>query len=192
MLALFMFWMQGTPYIYQGEEIGMTNAYYQSMTQYRDVDALNKYEVFKQNYDEETIIAYFGKRSRDNARMPIPWDNSRFGGFSIVQPWLAPSQKYTNITVENALKDPNSVYYFYRDLLRLRKEYEVLIYGDYQQLLKEHLQVYAYRRTLNEQQVIVICNYSKDEVEIDLEFIQGTLLISNYEDDLKKILRIAK
>lgn len=189
MLALFMFWMQGTPYIYQGEEIGMTNAYYQSMTQYRDVDALNKYEVFKQNYDEETIIAYFGKRSRDNARMPIPWDNSRFGGFSIVQPWLAPSQKYTNITVENALKDPNSVYYFYRDLLRLRKEYEVLIYGDYQQLLKEHLQVYAYRRTLNEQQVIVICNYSKDEVEIDLEFIQGTLLISNYEDDLKQILR---
>ena len=189
MLATAQYFLQGTPYIYQGEEIGMTNAYYQSMTQYRDVDALNKYEVFKQNYDEETIIAYFGKRSRDNARMPIPWDNSRFGGFSIVQPWLAPSQKYTNITVENALKDPNSVYYFYRDLLRLRKEYEVLIYGDYQQLLKEHLQVYAYRRTLNEQQVIVICNYSKDEVEIDLEFIQGTLLISNYEDDLKQILR---
>lgn len=189
MLATLIHCLRGTPYIYQGEEIGMTNAYYQSMTQYRDVDALNKYEVFKQNYDEETIIAYFGKRSRDNARMPIPWDNSRFGGFSIVQPWLAPSQKYTNITVENALKDPNSVYYFYRDLLRLRKEYEVLIYGDYQQLLKEHLQVYAYRRTLNEQQVIVICNYSKDEVEIDLEFIQGTLLISNYEDDLKQILR---
>ena len=188
MLALFMFWMQGTPYIYQGEEIGMTNAYYTSMEQYRDVDALNKYQVFKEQYDKETIIKYFGKRSRDNARAPMQWDSTKNAGFSNVQPWIDVCSNYQTINVENALQDKNSIYYFYQRVLTLRKQYPTIIYGSYQQLLKEHPSIYCYQRKYQGQTILVICNYDKEEVNVELE-IKGTLLISNYEDDLENTLR---
>lgn len=190
MLALFMFWMQGTPYIYQGEEIGMTNAYYTSMDQYRDVDALNKYEVFKKEYDEQTIINYFGKRSRDNARAPMQWNNCQYAGFSKVTPWIDVCSNYQEINVESALQDKNSIYYFYQKVLKLRKQYETIIYGDYHQILADHPKVYGYTRSYQGQTIMVICNYTKDEVQLDtMVSKQDQLLISNYNDDLQDTLR---
>ena len=188
MLALFMFWMQGTPYIYQGEEIGMTNAYYTSMDQYRDIDTLNKYQVFKEQYDKDTIIKYFGKRSRDNARAPMQWNSDVNAGFSESKPWIDVCSNYQTINVEKALQDNNSIYYFYQKILTLRKQYPTIIYGSYQQLLQDHPSIYCYQREYQGQAIIVICNYDKEQVVIDLE-IKGTLLISNYEDDLQNTLR---
>lgn len=190
MLALFMFWMQGTPYIYQGEEIGMTNAYYTSMSQYRDVDALNKYEVFKKEYDEQTIIDYFGKRSRDNARAPMQWNSQKNAGFTNVKPWIDVCENYQEINVEKEIADINSIYHFYRQVLALRKQYQTIIYGTYQQVLETHPQVYAYIRKLDEQEILVVCNYSKEQIEL-VDFIKDNnqLLISNYSDDLKNTLR---
>lgn len=189
MLALFMFWMQGTPYIYQGEEIGMTNAYYTSMDQYRDVDALNKYQTFKEEYDEQTIIQYFGKRSRDNARAPMQWNGSSYAGFSTTKPWIDVCSNYQEINVEKAMQDKNSIYYFYQKILKLRKQYPTIIYGDYQQLEKEHPSIYSYRRSYQGQTIVVICNYDKEQQVLNDSLIQGKLILSNYEDDLGTTMR---
>lgn len=190
MLGLLMFFMEGTPYIYQGEEIGMTNPYFEFIEEYDDIETKNLYQKYMQTYDQETILKYFGKRSRDNARTPMQWDDGHNAGFTTGKPWLGIAKNYKEINVENALKYKNSVFYFYQKVLKLRKQYEVLIYGDYELLLEDDSNLFVYRRFDESHEILVICNYYKEDVILPIEISKNAkLLISNYDDDKKQNLR---
>lgn len=189
MLAVLLYLMEGTPYIYQGEEIGMTNPYYPSIELYDDIETINLYKQYKDIYSTEHLIQYFGKRSRDNARTPIPWNDTMHGGFTSGIPWLTMGNNIHEINVEKALANKDSVYYFYQALFKLRKQYEVLIDGAYEVLLEDDPNIFAYRRYDKQDEIIVICNYHKDDIDISLIPDGYQLLISNYKDDLGKTLR---
>ncbi|GAB6992326.1 oligo-1,6-glucosidase [Paenibacillus pini] len=187
MLATFLHMLEGTPYIYQGEEIGMTNIAFQSIDDYRDVETLNFYEQSMQRgIPEEKIMQALWHKSRDNARTPMQWSNTEEAGFTTMggEPWIRVNSNYPLINVEAAVKDPNSIYHYYRKLIALRKQHEVIVYGLYELLLPLDEEIYAYTRTLEDQQLLVILNFFGKEAEFKLpEGIQVDtkgLLISNY------------
>lgn len=187
MLATLLLMMQGTPYIYQGQEIGMKNAYFQSMSQYRDVETINKYNQWKNRFDEETLIHYFGKRSRDNTRTPMQWTSEKYGGFSDVKPWIDLPQGHEEISVEKQLYDKNSILQYYKKLIRMRKEYkDVIVYGTYKLLLEEDRHLFCYERENHDQKLLIVCNYTKEEVKLPTELLENTevLLLSNYNDQV--------
>lgn len=199
MLATFMHMLEGTPYIYQGEEIGMTNIAFQSIDDYRDVETLNFYEEqMNKGVPEDKIMEVIWKKSRDNARTPMQWDKSEEAGFSKGRSWIQVNSNYPMINVEDALKDPDSIYYYYKKLIALRKEHEVIVYGKYELLLPEDPEIYMYTRTLGDVRLLVILNFFGGEPELELP--QGMnpnpreLLISNYpvkgDEDLTRTLRL--
>ncbi|AJS61265.1 glycoside hydrolase family 13 protein [Paenibacillus sp. IHBB 10380] len=186
MLATFIHMLEGTPYIYQGEEIGMTNIHFQSVDDYRDVETLNYVEEsIKQGVPEEKIMQTLWDKSRDNARTPMQWNNSENAGFTEGAPWIHINANYIDINVDAALKDPHSIYHYYRELIKLRKEHEVIVYGEYRLILPLHPDIYAYTRTLGNEQLLVILNFFERESvfelpnDLDMGSI-GKLLISNY------------
>ena len=190
MLAVLLYLMEGTPYIYQGQEIGMKNAYFDCIEDYDDVDTKNKYEKWKDQFDLDTILHYFGKRSRDNARTPMPWNDDANAGFTTGKPWLKLAYHYQTINVQNNLDDENSIYYFYQKVLKLRKDYDVLIEGKYELLLENDEHIFSYQRVDSQQKVIVICNYDNVKTSFDKDLIKGAnLVLSNYEDDQDTLLR---
>lgn len=190
MLAVLLYLMEGTPYIYQGQEIGMKNAYFDCIEDYDDVDTKNKYEKWKDQFDLDTILHYFGKRSRDNARTPMPWNDGANAGFTTGKPWLKLAHHYQTINVQNNLDDENSIYHFYQKVLKLRKEYDVLIEGKYELLLEDDEHIFSYQRVDSQQKVIVICNYDNVKTGFDIDLIKGAnLVLSNYEDDQDTLLR---
>ncbi|WP_459481668.1 alpha,alpha-phosphotrehalase [Clostridium saccharoperbutylacetonicum] len=195
MLATMLHLLRGTPYVYQGEEIGMTNAYFTNINQYVDVESLNYFRILKeQGIAEEDIYKVLQERSRDNSRTPMQWNKSLNAGFSDGKPWLSVNDNYNEINVEDSLKDKNSIFYHYKRLISLRKEYDVVAYGNYVPLLNENNNVFAYKREYLEESLIVINNFYETEVTVvlDIEELESyKCIITNYEErNLKQIFSL--
>lgn len=187
MLATLLHTMQGTPYIYQGEELGMTNVRFDSIDDYRDIETLNMYraEVIEGGADPEQVMRAIHIKGRDNARTPMQWDASANAGFSTGTPWLAVNPNYTEINAKAALADPNSVFHYYKRLIALRKEQPILVYGDYRLLLEDSEQIYAYVREFEGRRLLTVLNFTAETVRCELPSeaaaLAKELLISNYE-----------
>ncbi|MDG5854651.1 alpha,alpha-phosphotrehalase [Clostridium beijerinckii] len=189
MLATTIHMMRGTPYVYQGEEIGMTNPYFDNIEKYRDVESINYYNILKeQGKSEEEILQILKAKSRDNSRTPVQWDDSENAGFTKGEPWIPVSSEYKRINVEQALKDEDSIFYHYQKLIRLRKDYEVISNGSIKFILEENNKVLSYVRNLGDTTVLVINNFygESTKVEIPDEYAnksaKSKILISNYKD----------
>lgn len=185
MLAACIHLMRGTPYIYQGEELGMTNARYTSIHQYRDVESLNYYKILlERGKTEEEALEILARRSRDNGRTPMQWSGEENAGFSTAAPWLAPPENYKTINVHAALADENSVFHFYQKLIRLRKELPVISDGQIQFLYPEEERIVAYRRWNEDDALLVLCNFTGEEVPLSLPDWAANLvsLLGNYAD----------
>ncbi len=187
MLASTLHGLQGTPYIYQGEEIGMTNPGYQSIDDYQDVESRNIFAIKQaEGMNEAEILAILGAKSRDNSRTPMQWSAAPNAGFTAGTPWLTPAANYPEINAGAALADQNSVFWHYRDLIALRKAHPIFTQGDYQELLTGHPQIWAYARRANGQTLLVVSNFYGEPVEFalpaELQSGQGRLLLGNYPD----------
>ncbi|MCC4782624.1 alpha,alpha-phosphotrehalase [Vibrio splendidus] len=187
MLAASVHMMQGTPYIYQGEEIGMTNPGYSEISQYRDVESTNMYDIMvnRDGVAHQDMMAILAQKSRDNSRTPMQWNSEPYAGFSQAQPWLDVANNYTEINAEQALEDKDSVFYFYKALIELRKQVPVITHGRYQDLLPEHPSIFAYVRESEGQTLLCINNYYGEETECVLperfEMMKAKSLLSNYQ-----------
>lgn len=186
MLATFMMTLEGTPYIYQGEEIGMTNVHYPSISDYRDVETLNFYEQSKmKGLSHDEIMNAIWLKSRDNARTPMQWDHSENGGFTSGVPWMKVNSNYKEINVEQDRKDPNSIFHYYKKMIQLRKNSKVLLYGEYKLLHPIDPNIYAYTRSIEDEVVLIILNFSNTSSEFtwpdEISSAEKELLISNIE-----------
>ena len=187
MLASTLHGLQGTPYIYQGEEIGMTNPGYQRIDDYQDVESRNIFAIKQaEGMSEGEILAILGAKSRDNSRTPMQWSAAPNAGFTSGTPWLKPAANYPEINAEAALADQHSVFWHYRDLIALRKAHPIFTQGDYQELLTGHPQIWAYARRANGQTLLVVSNFYGEPVEFalpaELQSGEGRLLLGNYPD----------
>ncbi|BBQ31554.1 alpha,alpha-phosphotrehalase [Aeromonas caviae] len=187
MLASTLHGLQGTPYIYQGEEIGMTNPGYQRIDDYQDVESRNIFAIKQaEGMSEAEILAILGAKSRDNSRTPMQWSAASNAGFTSGTPWLKPAANYPEINAEAALADQHSVFWHYRDLIALRKAHPIFTQGDYQELLAGHPQIWAYVRRANGQTLLVVSNFYGEPVEFalpaELQSGEGRLLLGNYPD----------
>jgi oligo-1,6-glucosidase len=198
LLATFLHMLQGTPYIYQGEEIGMTNVAFESIADYRDIETLNMYReaVEEQGLDPHAVMAKIHLKSRDNARTPMQWDASEHAGFTSGTPWIKVNPNYPAINVEQALADPQSIFAYYQALIRLRKANPVMVYGTYDLLLDDHQEIYAFTRTLQGERLLVILNFTRGTpifvLPRQLAFASAELLIGNYAvDPAEDIRRLA-
>ena len=198
MLATALHFLKGSPYIYQGEEIGMTNVQFDAIDDYQDVETLNLYkERIAAGVSHEEMMAGIYENGRDNARTPMHWDNTDNAGFSKSKPWLKVNPNYPEINVASALNDPDSIFYHYQKLIELRKSREVMVYGNYSPLFEQHTQVFAYQRCLNNVQVVVINNFTNEPVQLalpeSLQGLKGQCLICNYEQrtELTDVLCLA-
>lgn len=189
MLATTLHGLQGTPYIYQGEEIGTPNPDFTNLADYRDVETLNAYtEKAALGETEADILAAIRQKSRDNARTPMQWDASSHAGFSTATPWIPVPENHTSINVEAALADPESVFYHYKKLIQLRKQYDVLTNGSYRLLTPDDLSLWAYERTTDNEQVLVLSNFYGTDRPFTLpdEWLDHQVLIQNYPDVSEK------
>lgn len=186
MLGACYFLMQGTPFIYQGQEIGMTNVQFPSIDDYDDVSMKNYYRIeTAKGRSHEEIMEIIWKSGRDNSRTPMQWNAEKNAGFTTGTPWMKINPNYKEINVEKQLNDPDSIYSFYKKMIELRKQHEVFVYGDYELLLEDHPTVYAYTRSLKGKIALIICNFTIDASTISLpEFKskKGKLLLKNYND----------
>ena len=192
MLAAVLHGMQGTPYIYQGEELGMTNVRFDNIEDYRDIETLNMYyERLDAGFDKEDIMTSVYAKSRDNARTPMQWNIQDNAGFTTGTPWLGINPNYKEINAEKERKDPDSVYQFYRRLIRLRKTYPVLTDGKFELLLPEDGQIFAYTRTDQERELLVCANFTGEPVKCSLpaQWKSAEMLIHNYEGAVEDELR---
>ena len=181
MLATVLHGMKGTPYIYQGEEIGMTNYPFSGIEDFFDVESVNMYRERKQmGYPEEEIIKSLCAKSRDNARTPMQWDNSPSAGFTEGTPWCRVNPNYTKINAEEALKDQNSIFHYYKKLIRLRKEEPILIYGTFELFCPEDEHIFAYTREWKGKKWLVVGNFYEKSACFDYHG-KGRALLSNYE-----------
>ena len=197
MLAATIHLMQGTPYIYQGEEIGMTNPKFSSIDEYRDVESLNVYEIKRaQGMNENEILEILKHKSRDNSRTPVQWSDEPNAGFTKGTPWINPADNYREINVEKALDDEDSIFYFYQKLIALRKQYDIITYGNYELILGEDEQVFAYIRNGADEKLLVINNFYGSETTFELpenltfEEYHSEILLSNYEDSSKEFKQV--
>ena len=188
MLATCIHMMQGTPYVYQGEELGMTNCPFNTLENFRDLESINAFhELTEQGkMTEEEMMAAIGYKGRDNARTPMQWDDSANAGFSDADatPWIMVNPNYTKINAKDQVSREDSVFKYYQKLIKLRHESDLIVYGTYDLILDDDKDIYAYIRTLGDEKLIVYCNFSENtrEVELPEEFTDGKVLISNYND----------
>ncbi|ELI0609725.1 alpha-glucosidase [Vibrio vulnificus] len=169
MLATALHFLKGTPYIYQGEEIGMTNVAFESLDQYKDIETLNFYKVKTESgVSHQHMMDAIHENSRDNARTPMQWSASQNGGFSQAEPWIEVNPNYPEINVEQALADSDSIFYHYQKLIELRKQHPAIVYGDFTPLFSEHDSVFAYVRSHQDEQLLVINNFSDQDVSLEL------------------------
>ncbi len=196
MLATMTHFQKGTPYVYQGEELGMTNAYMENIADYRDIESLNAYKELttKENIPAKTVMGYIKAVGRDNARTPMQWDASDNGGFTSGTPWLQVNKNYKTINAAAQVNDPDSVFAYYKKLIALRHTNEVMVNGVYDVLIPDHPQIYAYTRTLGDKQLLVLCNDSDTNVAIPAELQEkihaaNNILIQNYKDTDESTLR---
>ena len=196
MLATMTHFQKGTPYVYQGEELGMTNAYMENIADYRDIESLNAYKELttKENIPAKTVMGYIKAVGRDNARTPMQWDTSDNGGFTSGTPWLQVNKNYKTINAAAQVNDPDSVFAYYKKLIALRHTNEVMVNGVYDVLIPDHPQIYAYTRTLGDKQLLVLCNDSDTNAAISAELQEKihaakNILIQNYKDTDESTLR---
>lgn len=185
MLAMVLHGMQGTPYIYQGEEIGMTNPHFARITDYRDVESHNMFaEQRAKGRDAEELLAILASKSRDNSRTPMQWDATPNGGFTTGEPWIDLCNNVATLNVDAALSDPDSVFYTYQSLIALRKSLPLLTWGDYQDLLPTHPSLWCYRRQWQEQTLIVVANLSHECQAWQPDALKGDwrVVLSNYAE----------
>jgi oligo-1,6-glucosidase len=185
MLATLLHMMKGTPYIYQGEEIGMTNVQFDSIEDYRDIEIHQFYqEQLEEGIPIDKIMERIYAKGRDNSRTPMQWDHTKNAGFTTGIPWIKVNTNYKKVNAEDAIADPDSIYHYYRKLIKLRKEHEVIVYGSYDLLLEDHKEIFAYKRSLNGETLVVICNFSEKVVETEvlqeLSDHSREMLICNY------------
>ncbi|MFD1040219.1 alpha-glucosidase [Virgibacillus byunsanensis] len=167
MLATCLHMMQGTPYIYQGEELGMTNVHFDSLDDYRDIELFNMYKEKKSlGWSHERIMRAIYAKGRDNARTPVQWDDSENAGFTTGTPWIRVNPRYTEINAKEALADQNSIYYYYQRLIQLRKEKDVITTGKFELIMRNDTDVFAYKRIGKNETFVVLCNFSDSEVEL--------------------------
>lgn len=187
-LAIVLHLLQGTPYIYQGEEIGMTDPHFTAIDQYRDVESLNAYHMLKEKgYDEAEILTILGQKSRDNSRTPMQWDDTDNGGFTTGTPWIDLAPNYKEINVAQALEDKNSIFYTYQRLIQLRHEEDIITYGDITPRCMNHEQLFVYERTYKGETWTVIANLSSHPATVPAEVdTKGTVIIQNgaYHDTI--------
>ncbi|ASI92206.1 glycoside hydrolase family 13 protein [Vibrio mediterranei] len=187
MLATVLHCLKGTPYIYQGEEIGMTNVKFDNLEQYKDIETLNFYKVRTEaGVSHEEMMAALAENSRDNARTPMQWSNEANAGFSTAEPWIEVNPNYTAVNAKLDRASNESIYEYYKALIGLRREFEAVVYGDFIPLLEEHDKVFAYLRQHGEQTLLVVANFSDESVDVDLGIeapTQCTELLSNASID---------
>ena len=189
MLATCLHMLKGTPYIFQGEEIGMTNIKFEDINDYRDIESLNTYRDYTNGkiLTHEEVMKAIHERGRDNARTPVQWSADEHGGFTTGEPWIAVNPNYKEINAEAVIQDKDSIYHYYKQLIQLRKNNPVIVYGKYNVLLEDNEQIYAFTRVLGEETLLVICNFSSEQPVFELP--KGILrakqevVISNYEVD---------
>ncbi|MBQ6528978.1 MAG: alpha-glucosidase [Clostridia bacterium] len=183
MLATLIQMMHGTPYIYNGEELGMTNIYFTKLEQYRDVEVFNAWKQWVESglVHPEDMMRYFAKISRDNARTPMQWDTSKNAGFTTGTPWIEVNRNYMEVNAADEVADPDSVYHYYRQLIALRHQNDVVVYGSFVPLLEEDPMVYAYRRELDGKKLTVFCNWTEKTAPCALkDETEGEIVLSNY------------
>lgn len=183
MLATCLHMMQGTPYVYQGEELGMTNAYFDKLEDYRDIESINFFTELTEAgiMTPEYMMKCLMLRSRDNARTPMQWDDSAQGGFTSGKPWIRINSNYKEINAVQQLGDPDSVFHYYQKLIRLRKEKDIIVYGDFEALYRDDDKIFAYTRKLDQKKLLTVCNFSDQNAEMDIpeEFADAQCLITN-------------
>jgi oligo-1,6-glucosidase len=195
MLATFLHMLQGTPYVYQGEEIGMTNVKFESIRDYRDIETLNMYKdhVEERGGDSKAVLSMIHAKSRDNARTPVQWDDSENAGFTTGTPWIKVNPNYKDINAKQALADPDSIFYYFQKLIRLRKEKPVVVHGSYDLILDEDREIYAFTRTLGDERLLVILNFTgNNPVFVLPNSVTSSgqeLVISNYPVDSGEDIR---
>ncbi|CAH0141089.1 Oligo-1,6-glucosidase [Peribacillus simplex] len=189
MLAACLHMLQGTPYIYQGEELGMTNVAFESIDDYRDIETLNSYEelVNSHGWSKERMMSAIHARSRDNARTPIQWNDSRNAGFTKGTPWIKVNPNFPEINAEKAYNDPNSIFHFYKKLIQLRKKHEIIVYGRFELLWPDDERIFAYTRSFEEEKLLVLCNFKEEQASYtlpeELHAYSATRLIGNYDQE---------
>ncbi|GBE71877.1 TPA: alpha,alpha-phosphotrehalase [Enterobacter roggenkampii] len=185
MLGMVLHGMQGTPYIYQGEELGMTNPHFSRITDYRDVESLNMFaELRASGREPDELLAILASKSRDNGRTPMQWDASHNAGFTEGEPWIGVCDNYETVNARAALDDADSVFYTYQSLIRLRKTLPMLTWGDYEDLLPEHPSLWCYRRQWQGQTLMVVANLSRERQQWQPDPVQGAwrVALGNYDD----------
>ena len=187
MLATCLHMMQGTPYVYQGDELGMKNVPFNDLSEFRDIESINAYHELTGagKVAPADMMRYLNLRGRDNARTPMQWDDSASAGFTTGTPWIKVGPDYETVNAKKEMTDPDSVYSYYKKLIHLRKEKEIMVYGTYELLDPEDEALYVYTRTLGDKKLLVMCNFTKEEQEytIPAEFAGAEVLISNYPQD---------
>ena len=184
-IATCLHMMQGTPYVYQGEELGMTNTVFNSVKDFRDLESINAYHELTEKgvISAEELFPKICHKSRDNARTPMQWDDSKNAGFTTGTPWIDVNPNYTKINAKEQMARENSVFNYYKKLIALRKEYEIIVYGDYNLLLPEDEDLFVYERSLDGKKLLVACNFSENEREFDFDTVKnGKILTNNYEE----------
>ena len=185
MLATCLHMMQGTPYVYQGEELGMTNVYFDKLEDYRDIESINFFTELTESglMTPEYMMKCLMLRSRDNARTPMQWDTSAQAGFTDGESWIKVNPNYKEINAAQQLKDPNSIFHYYQKLISLRKEKDIIVYGEFEPLYRDDEQIFVYTRKLDQEKLLTVCNFSERnaEMEIPEEFKGAECLITNLD-----------
>jgi len=183
MLGTILHLHRGTPYVYQGEELGMTNTQFDEIGAFRDIESLNHYAEATAAGDEpDAVLASLRTMSRDNARTPMHWDASEHAGFTSGEPWIAVNPNHAEINAEAAVADPDSVFHHYRRLIELRHSEPVVAHGDFTMLLGDDERVYAFTRRLGDDELLVLGNFSGEDAAVELPDAGGELLLGNYSD----------
>ncbi len=191
MLATMLYFQQGTPFIYQGQEIGMTNVSYEHLDDYQDIETHNIYAMGRKLLmSHKRMMKKIKMMSRDNARTPMQWNNSKHAGFSTHKPWIKTNPNYKNINVQKSIDDENSIFQYYREVISLRKKHPIIVYGAYQDIDFRNKKLYSYRRYNNTEELVVLCNFSDKEYSLKQnKHLNYALILSNYKDNNALLLK---
>lgn len=184
MLGALFFYLRGTPFIYQGQEIGMTNAKRESIEEFDDISSIDQYgRAMKEGFSEEEALAFINQRSRDHSRTPFQWNGDTYAGFSSVAPWLGMNENYPRINVEQQEQDPTSILSFYKKMIQVRQASDCLIYGEITPILEDHQSIIAYKRVNEGEEVLCLFNFDSTENEIEFDRSNYDILLTNVSEE---------